>query len=102
MTEVNMHIGVIKFSIRLPENQSLKGKRRTIQSLCQKIRNHFSVSIAEVAQNDDLKTAVIGVTCVSNSYQVIQKMIAAILAYLQEHVGNFVLEEFTQEIISGF
>ncbi len=97
-----MKVGVIKFSIRLPENQSLKGKRRVVKSLCQKIRNHFEVSVGEVESNDNLKIAVIGISLVSNDNQVIQKVISQILQFLQGQTGEFILDDFHQEILNGF
>jgi uncharacterized protein len=95
-----LNIGIIKFSIRLPGNKSLKEKRRVVHSLCQKIRNRFGVSIAEVEQNDNLKMAVIGISFVSNSSIVINRIISQLLSFLQENTGNFILLEFNQEIIS--
>lgn len=96
-----MNIGVIKFSIRIPNNQSLKGKRRIVNSLCQKIRNKFPVSVAEVESNDDLKKGVIGISFVSNSTLVIQQILSQILAFLQEYPGDFILLEFDQDIMAG-
>ena len=62
-----MNVGVCKVRLRIPENQSLKGKRRVIKSLCQKVRNRYDVSIAEVADNDSWQMATLGVACVSGS-----------------------------------
>ena len=43
-----MHVGVCRVSLRLPENQSLKGKRRVAQSITSRVRSKFNVAIAEV------------------------------------------------------
>lgn len=96
-----MHVAMIKFSIRLPENESLKGKRRVVRSLCQKLRNHFEVSVAEVANNDDLRTAVIGISFVSNSIPVLHQIISNIMKYLQASSGDFILLNFEQNIVQG-
>jgi uncharacterized protein YlxP (DUF503 family) len=97
-----MHVGIIKFTIRLPGNQSLKGKRHIVHSLCQKIRNKFNLSVAEVDQLDDLKSSQIGISFVSNSHQLVHQIISQILAYLQQQVGDFVLTDFNQEILTGW
>lgn len=97
-----MNVGIIKFSLQLPGNQSLKGKRKIIKSLCQKIRNTFEVSVAEVASNDDLKYAVIGISVVSNDPRVLQQVIAQILSFLQNYMGDFVLQDFSQDIVTGY
>ena len=62
-----MHVGVCKITLRLPENGSLKGKRRVVSSLSSRLRNKFNVSVAEVEDNDAWQIATLGITCVSNS-----------------------------------
>lgn len=97
-----MIVGVIKFSLHLPANQSLKGKRKVVKSLCQKIRNHFEVAVGEVEHNDHLKSAVIGISLVSNDGQIIQKVISQILSFIQGSAADFILQDFHQEILTGF
>jgi uncharacterized protein YlxP (DUF503 family) len=97
-----MNIGVIKFSIRLPANQSLKGKRKIVNSLIQQLKNTFGVSVSEVENQDNLKTATIGICFVSNSSQILQQITSQILSFLQQRAGDFILLEFDQEIISGY
>ncbi|MFN4246050.1 MAG: DUF503 domain-containing protein, partial [Brevinematia bacterium] len=60
-----MLIGTIQISLFLP-SRTLKEKRRIINSLKDKTRNRFNVSIAEVGLNDDHRNALIGVAVVSN------------------------------------
>ncbi|MBA2654224.1 MAG: DUF503 domain-containing protein [Gammaproteobacteria bacterium] len=97
-----MNVGIIKFTIRMPANQSLKDKRKVVHSLCQKLRNTFGISVAEVESNDNLKIGVIGISFVSNSTQILDQIVAQILSYLREHSGDFVLVDFQQDIIAGF
>jgi uncharacterized protein len=97
-----MHIGIIKFKIQLPANQSLKGKRKIVSSLIRKLHNNFAISVAETANNDDLKTAVIGISFVSNDIHILHRLISQILSYLQEHAGDYVLLDFNQDILSGY
>jgi uncharacterized protein len=97
-----MHIAIIKFTIRMPGNQSLKGKRSIVNSLCKKMQHRFSLSVAEVELQNNLKTAVIGLCFVSSSTQVLHKVISQILNYLQENAGNYILDKFEREIIAGF
>lgn len=97
-----MFVGVIKFSIHMPLSCTLKDKRSVVRSLCHKIRNRFDVSVAEVDRNDDLRTAIIGISCVSNDSKIIQSIISHILTYIQQAAGSFVLQDFHQEILSGF
>src|SRR5262245_28791098 len=97
-----MHIGIVKFSIRLPGNHSLKGKRKIVHSLCQKLRNTFTIAVAEVAANDDHQTAIIGISSVSNSTATLDQVIKQILSYLQNHASDYILLDFQSDIIKGF
>ena len=43
-----MNVGVCRINLRLPENESLKGKRRILKSIISRVGNKFNVAIAEV------------------------------------------------------
>jgi len=45
-----MFVGVSQILMRLPENHSLKGKRRVIHQIVDRVKNRFNVSIAETIQ----------------------------------------------------
>jgi uncharacterized protein YlxP (DUF503 family) len=94
-----MHIGVCKFTIRIPSSHSLKAKRRVVSSLCQRIRNQFNIAVAEVDDNDVWQMAAIGISCVSSSSQVINKVLSQILSFVQQHAGDYILVDYHQEII---
>jgi hypothetical protein len=61
-----MHVSVCQIELRLPENQSLKGKRQVIKSIITRLHNKFNVSVAEVDNQDLWQLATLGVACVSN------------------------------------
>ena len=61
-----MNIGVCKIDIRIPENETLKGKRMVVQSINARVRDKFHVSVAEVENGDKWQIATIGVCVVSN------------------------------------
>jgi uncharacterized protein len=94
-----MNIGVAKVSLRLPENMSLKGKRQVVKSITGRVRNKFSVAVAEVDDNDAWQLATIGLCCISNdrrhSNQVISKAVDFIIN------GHFDIEvlDYETEII---
>ena len=62
-----MHIGVCTIELRLPGNDSLKGKRSVIKSIITRITRQFNVSVAEVDAQNVWQRAVLGVACVSSS-----------------------------------
>ena len=61
-----MNVGVCRLELRLPENESLKGKRRVIQSIITRLQNRYNVSVAEVDNQGLWQLATLGITCVSN------------------------------------
>jgi hypothetical protein len=61
-----MVIGIGTISIRLPENNSLKGKRKIIKSILGKMKNSFNVSAAEVSENDVHRKSELGFSMVGN------------------------------------
>ncbi|HHE72030.1 MAG TPA: DUF503 domain-containing protein [Chloroflexi bacterium] len=61
-----MNIAVSQVTLRLPENQSLKGKRQVVQSAITRVQNRFHVAAAEVDNIDRWQLGTIGLAIVSN------------------------------------
>jgi uncharacterized protein len=78
-----MNIGVCKIDLRIPENETLKGKRMVIQSIISRVRDKFHVSIAEVENGDKWQIATIGVCVVSNDNRHTNEMISRIVEYIE-------------------
>ena len=86
-----MHIGICTLHLRLLEGRSLKEKRRVIKSIKDRIRGKFNVSIAEIDSLDKLRSATLGVACVSND--------AAFTNSVLSNVVNFVNEVHAVELV---
>ena len=56
-----MVVGVLKLTLFLPENHSLKGKRGVIKKIKARVSNEFNVSIIECDGHDLWQRAVLGV-----------------------------------------
>ena len=97
-----MHVGVCKLTLRLPENQNLKGKRRVVKSLCERIRIKFNVAIAEVGNNDKWQVATLGITCVSNSNRQVEQALDQVISYIEVSRMDVEMVECEVEAISGF
>ena len=78
-----MNVGVCKITLRLPENHSLKGKRRVIASISSRLRGKFNVSVAEVDDNEAWQLATLGITCVSNSVRHTDEVLQSAVAYIE-------------------
>ena len=97
-----MNVGVCKLSLRLPENQDLKGKRRVIKSLSSRIRNKFNVSVAEVSDNDSWQSAVLGITCVSNSLKHTDEVLNSVVDFIESSREDLEVVGVELETLTGF
>jgi uncharacterized protein YlxP (DUF503 family) len=97
-----MNVGICKVTLRLPENQSLKGKRRVISSLCSRIRNKYNVSIAEVGDNDSWQIATLGIACASNSARHVDETLSAVVATIGRSREDVEVVAEEQETFTGF
>jgi len=95
-----MNVGVCKVRLRLPENQSLKGKRRVIKSITGRVSSKFNVSVAEVDDNDRWQLATIGICCVSNDNRYTNEVLSRIVDFIV--AGRFEVEvlDYNIEILS--
>ncbi len=94
-----MNVGVCRLDLRLPENLSLKGKRRIIKSLTARVANKFNVAVAEVDNGDRWQLATIGICCVSNDGRHANEMLSKVVDYIvSSHVDAEILD-YSIEII---
>ena len=96
-----MHIGAAKIVFRLPENDSLKGKRRAVQSLTTRLKDKFNISVAEVETQDEWHTLTLGICCVSNDGRHANSVISNVMRFLERITGDLELWDYEMEIIDG-
>lgn len=95
-----MIIGACEITLHLPECHSLKDKRQIIKSIMARVRNQFSVAIAEVDENDRWQIAILGVSCVSNSRQHADEVLAHVQRFIEATRPDVVITNFEVEIIN--
>jgi uncharacterized protein YlxP (DUF503 family) len=78
-----MIVGIIRLRVRLPGNHSLKGKRRVVKSLIGQVRSRFNVAVSEIAMNDVLQRAEIGISTIGNSRPIINSILDKILEFIE-------------------
>lgn len=78
-----MVIGVLTVEYALHGNDSLKGKRRVANSVKQKTRNTFNVSIAEVGTEDSMTRLRLVAVSVSNSEHHLTSRLTKCLSHLE-------------------
>ncbi len=93
-----MFVGICRLELHLAGNNSLKGKRRIIRSMIERTRAKFNISVAEVADNDVLRRAVIGAAVVGNSSAHVDAMLGNIGGYM-ERLGLAPVSGFQTEVI---
>jgi uncharacterized protein len=94
-----MVIAVCKVTLHLPENSSLKGKRRVLKSLIGRVQNHFPVSIAEVGDNDLWQLAELGVAYVSNDPQHANEVLSKVVDFISNSSDEALMTGYELEIL---
>jgi len=84
--------------LSLPGNRSLKGKRKVLRRIVDRVRHRYNVSIAEVADMDVHQRLVLGLSVVSNEASHAQSMIDTLIGFVST-AGDAVLAERRSELI---
>ncbi len=89
-----MVVGVARVVLLIPENHSLKGKRKVIKSIIQRVRNTFNVSISEIGDNDLWQRAELGMSTTGNDARLVNARLDKIMNHIEEmHVAEIVDSE---------
>jgi uncharacterized protein YlxP (DUF503 family) len=96
-----MTVGLCRVQLHLPENQSLKGKRRVIKSLISRIHNRFNVSVAEIDDHDRWQMATLGISCVSTSGQHAHQVLSNVVVFIRRERLDAELVDYEIEIIQA-
>jgi uncharacterized protein len=93
-----MIVGVLKLTLRLPENHSLKGKRGVIKRIQARVANQFNVAVAECGDQDLWQSAVLGFAVVGSSQAVVQATLQHVVEFV-DSTGLAELADSSSEII---
>jgi len=93
-----MNVGVCRIELRLPENQSLKGKRRVVKSIITRLQNKYKVSVAEVDSQDLWQLATLGIACISNHRRHANETLSSVVKFVAQNYPD--LELLSSEIES--
>ncbi|MBK7405228.1 MAG: DUF503 domain-containing protein [Phycisphaerales bacterium] len=78
-----MVIGVLQVELLVPHAASLKDKRSVVRSLKDRLHREHQVSVAEVAAQDDMQLAVLGIALVAGDGRRVGEVLDQILAKLR-------------------
>lgn len=91
-----MNVGVCRIELRLPENESLKGKRQVVKSIIARLQNKYNVSVAEIDNQGLWQLATLGITCVSNHRRHADETLSSVVRFVVQNYPN--LEIVNSEI----
>lgn len=94
-----MNLGICKVMLRLPENESLKGKRRVVKSLISRVRNNYNVAIAEVDDQDAWQLTTLGIACISNDAQQNNRILSKVVEYISQSRLDLEVVDYEIELI---
>jgi uncharacterized protein len=94
-----MNIGALQVRLRLPENHSLKGKRKVVKSIISQVSSRFNVSVAEVDDHDMWQVATIGVSCVSNEGRHANEILSTVMDFIERVRGDAEILDYEIEIL---
>ena len=94
-----MNVGALMVRLRLPENHSLKGKRKILRSITSQVSNKFNVSIAEVDDQDLWQLATLGVSCVSNDGRHANEVLSHVMDFIESIRSDAEVLDYEIEIL---
>jgi uncharacterized protein YlxP (DUF503 family) len=83
-----MHVSVCQIELRIPENQSLKGKRQVIKSIIARLQNRYKVSVSEVDNQNLWQLSTLGVACVSNHRRHADETLSNVVKFIVQNYPN--------------
>jgi len=82
-----MVIGILQFELFIRGGESLKDKRRVVQSVKDRLHREHMVSIAEVAAHDTLNRAVLALACVGTDGARVGEVLDHVMPKLRSFPG---------------
>ena len=87
--------------LHLPESASLKDKRQVSRSLSARIRNSFSVAVAEVEDHELWQRLTLAVCCVSTDSAHANEMVSKVVEFIEETRRDLELLDYETEIMES-
>lgn len=101
-----MIIGVLKIILHFPYIHSLKGKRQRLNSLKQNLKQRYNISISEIEYKEYWQKSLLGISMISDSQVLIEKIFNKILDYFnffhEGYIVEYNAEYMTSEIYPAY
>ncbi|MBF7084031.1 DUF503 domain-containing protein [Desulfallas sp. Bu1-1] len=82
-----MVVGVLTLELFLGEADSLKGKRKVLKSLLERLKHRFNISVAEVGRQDSWKYSTVGISAVSGDMSHMDQILSTVVRFVENHNG---------------
>ena len=79
-----MTVGVLRLTLFIPENHSLKGKRSVLRTIKARVRNKFNVSIAEAEDHDMWQRATLGISQVGTDEPFVDGALREVVRFIDD------------------
>ena len=90
MSSARVAVGTVE--LHFPDVGSLKGKRRALKGLKEKLRRRFEISVAEVDHQDSWQRATLALAYVSGDSRHANEVISKAMDFLEDHVDGYVTD----------
>ena len=87
-----MVVGVLTLELFISEANSLKGKRKILKSLLERLKHRFNISVAEVGRQDSWKHSTIGISAVSSETAHMDSILSTVVNFIEDHGGAEIIE----------
>lgn len=81
-----MIVGVLKLSLILAENHSLKGKRGVLRRIQARVSHQFNISVTECGDQNLWQSAVLGFSAAGSSRPVVEATLQNVVDFI-DHLG---------------
>jgi uncharacterized protein len=90
MSAARVAVGTIE--LHLPDVDSLKGKRRVLKGLKERVRARFEVAVAEIDHHDIWQRAALAVAYVSHDSRHANEVVSKALNFIEANVDGSVID----------
>ncbi|MBI9017773.1 MAG: DUF503 domain-containing protein [Phycisphaerae bacterium] len=93
-----MITGLLTVQISVFDAMTLKDKRSVIKSLKDRIGNKYNVSIAEVGDNDKIRSSLIGIAMVANDSRFVHQALDTIVQFVRKQTNLTLIDYYIETV----
>ena len=79
-----MVVGVCQLDLRIPGVASLKGKRKVLRRIIDRVKDRYNISVAEIGDNDLWQRSQIGLSAVGNNSRFVNSSLDKIIRFIHD------------------